>query len=493
MLRCARFLILSAFAITWSVGSATAHDSWLVAEKQSVEGGESARISFLTGEVFPISDAATTPDRVGAFDVMFGSRRVGIEIVELTENALRARATLNEEGYHVIGCTLRPRLITMTGKDFDLYLEGEEARGAIERRAGAPDGPVTEQYTKLTKTIVRVGKPADTDVGYSAVLGQRLEIVPISNPFDWAKGGAASVRVLLDGHPWEGVVLSAGHEGRGKHEYVYRGRTNAAGEASIPLNAGGRWFIKAYHIRAANPLADYSWESLWSSLTFDVQGGGAVTGTATEPQPTSRVVASNLLRGAPETMDAMGAIVAVHGEMSPYAVLGYRMGIRALADLRLSAGDRSLMAILRTPFQMPYPAAADGIQAATHATIGHLSLLITRTTPDQIQGEFVNRGNGMTVRCRPTRAVLDEIANTGAGKPADDLAIRLLEMGDDELFSVTLEQGRSSGAMSPPPDVEEAIEAQMAGSEKTSKRIRRPIRMMGLSEALTHGCRTSME
>ncbi len=469
------------------IARADAHDTWLVAETQSVASGESVRVSLRTGEVFPISDVATTPDRVAEFDVLFGHRRSAIGVVELTENSLRANSTLADDGFHVVGCSLRPRLITMNSKDFERYLESEEARNALStlRESSADEGPITEQYTKLTKTIVRVGQPDAADRGYAARLGQRLEIIPLTNPFEWRSGGVARVQVLLDGHPWAGVVLSAGHEGWGRHEYVYRGRTNADGEASIPLGAGGLWFIKAYHMREAGPLSDHAWESLWSSLTFAVQGDAARPALA----PKEKATPAREAPSADLTADVR-AITAVHGELSPYAALGFRMGKRALADLGMSPGDQRLMAVYRTPFSMPYSAAADGIQAATRTTIGRLSLLIAKADATELHADFLNQEERVTVQCRPRSALLNMIDRVGSAPAAEELAVRILGMADDDLFIVTRENAVRSGALAPDGEKSESADAAVAEGGRETRKIRRPIRMMGLSEALSAGCDT---
>src|SRR3954447_14031898 len=62
----------------------------------------------------------------------------------------------------------------------------------------------------------------------------------------------------------------------------------------------------------------------------------------------------------------------IHGASGPWAVVGYRMGERALKDLGLHRHSFSLMVVHRCPAQVQYSCVADGLQAATGASPGKL-------------------------------------------------------------------------------------------------------------------------
>lgn len=410
----------------FSVTTAFAHDSWLVADRHAIAIDQSVNVRFMTGEVFPIGDAATQPERVASFVVAKQDRTVPVEGISADDRSLGATYSTSAPGLHIFGVALRPRMITLESEKFDRYLRDERAVDAINLRAedrSAKD--VVEQYTKFAKTVVAIGDLDSADRTFLTPLGHRLEIVPLSNPMSWQSGANPGVRVMLDGHPWPGISVSAGRENSGAHAYSFSDRTNANGEIAIPLDVPGHWFIKAHFIRKAGPLDEHQWESFWATLTFQVTGN-----VQAASQDTIQAVSSASIT------DDVRLIVAVHGELSPWAALGYRMGKRGLKELDLMPGDPRLLAIHRTPFEQPFTIIADGIQASTRATLGRLSLLIAKVDRTDLRTEFIDRAGGGGVEFRISPKLLDELMAPDASDDPGTLAIRILIQRDDELFAV---------------------------------------------------------
>ena len=57
----------------------TAHDSWLVAGKNVAAKDEPVRLTFVTAEVFPISEQAAKPQRVAEWVVFQGGQQRKVE------------------------------------------------------------------------------------------------------------------------------------------------------------------------------------------------------------------------------------------------------------------------------------------------------------------------------------------------------------------------------------------------------------------------------
>jgi hypothetical protein len=81
-------------------------------------------------------------------------------------------------------------------------------------------------------------------------------------------GTALPVRVLFRKEPLAEANLGWDHPGT---EVTPRGtaRTNAKGEALIPLDRAGWMTIRLTHMTRPKQ-ADYEWESFWTTLTFQV-------------------------------------------------------------------------------------------------------------------------------------------------------------------------------------------------------------------------------
>src|SRR3954453_8049413 len=72
-----------------------------------------------------------------------------------------------------------------------------------------------------------------------------------------------------------------------------------------------------------------------------------------------------------------------HGAAGPWAVVGYRIGERALQELGLPRQSHSLLVVHRCPTQVQYSCLADGLQAATGASPGKLNLRVEEATAEE--------------------------------------------------------------------------------------------------------------
>lgn len=447
----ARISLLTCLFTLLYVRPATAHDSWLIADKSVAAEGESVWLSFVTGEVFPYGERATDPRRVASFRVAYRGRSEQITGFAPKDAGLSIRRAFSGVGVHVIGCALKPHLIEMKPEDFTSYLRSERAEAALARvaeRDAEGRRPIVEEYSKFAKTIVEVRPCEEIDDGWKTPLGHRLEIIPMSNPCHWKIGQTIEIRVLLDGHPWPDVPVSVGHEGADPaagdtkasnaqpsdehtHTYAFITRTDAKGVASIPLERAGHGFIKAHFIRPTDGLGRAAWESFWASLTFRVIGKSDITGEL------------RTLRSA-------------CGRLSPGSVIGYRMGIAALRHLGLSAGDDALLVRHLCPMETAYTSMVDGIQIATGASLGRMSLWLDRVeNPAQMRTVFINQQTGQTIRFDYRGEWLTRLSITKDAFEVEALSHEAATLPDDLLFAMTSSSTNSSPSSDPsdPPPV----------------------------------------
>ncbi|MCB9856077.1 MAG: DUF4198 domain-containing protein [Phycisphaerales bacterium] len=405
--RCLVWLV--AFAV---IRPALAVDSWLIVESDVIDTGTPAWIAFVTGDRFPIGDGIVDPARVEGLEVLHGQVKRSIEGLKAEDDAMSVRRAFDQTGYHVLGLTLKPRITTLDGDVFDQYLIEERANEALQlrRESNSRHEPVKERYTKFSKTIVEVGAADDANEGWLRPIGHRLELVPLTNPTLWQSGETVQIQVLLDGHPWPEVPVSAGHAGQTSREEVVRTRTNERGIASIRLSQSGHWYAKAHLIRPYDGLGDYAWESFWATYTFRVKGKVDVSGS-------------------------MQMLRAIHGSIDPWAVAGFIMGERALIELGLPYGSSDFLAVQHSPKKLPYSAMIDGLQAATGATIGKMNLKLKEAPASDLHCEFfqLSTGKGLTYRLND-----DILAKLMAveGQDAESLAVRMMTMTGEELFDL---------------------------------------------------------
>lgn len=397
-----------------------AHDSWLISDKSVANSDDEVWLSFVTGEEFPFGDKATAPSRVASFVDKHGKETTDIPGYLPQDKGLSVRRKISGTGLHVIGVALRPNTIELAPEKFEAYLHDERADAAIERFAQRADkkAAIFEEYTKFAKTIISVEPADENDKSFKAPAGHRLEIIPLTNPCRWKMGQTVKVEVLLDGFRWKDVPVSLGHEGTGPHQYAAQTRTNDKGVASFTLGKPGHAFIKAHFIRPRSGLGKVSWESYWASLTFRVQGDSKVN-------------------------EELRSIRNVHGDLTPGAVLGFRAGRSALEQLGLSRGEDGLHVLHQCPTSPDLTSMADGVQAATGATLGRLSLeLAPVPNARQTSTIFTNQHTGRTLTVRFPADIVEEIEAADDAFAVEALALRLATMPDELLFVVSADVTR---------------------------------------------------
>lgn len=264
----------SAFAIFAGVTAARAHDLFFRAPRYVLAPGEGVVVDVLSGS-FSRSENAISRDRLAELVLAGPGGRHKVPLSDWTETDPKSTLPLAFEGdgTYVLGAAVRPRLLTLPGKEFAAYLkeEGQDdilAARIAQKRSGEPS---RERYSKYLKAVFQVGAADDAA---PAVLGHAAEIIPDRNPYRLRPGDPLTVRCLVDGQPWaRKVVLAGGRRGTTDQRLPQqRLVTNDDGRATLRIVEAGIWYVKLVAIREiTDPEANY--ESKWATLTFAVGPG----------------------------------------------------------------------------------------------------------------------------------------------------------------------------------------------------------------------------
>jgi hypothetical protein len=250
---------------------ALAHDMWLVPPGSSpVE--QPVEVTVSVGMDFPISLDAIDPARVTMAAVGPGGESAQLAI-RADEQEARTTATFTPTtpGAWVVSAETRPNRLELEAAKFNDYLLHDGLPHVLAGRMdrGELDRDATERYSKYVKTLVGVG---DSDRGGEAalaVLGHRLEIVPLADPLAVSVGDTLGVRVFFQGEPLERANLCWDHPGNGE-DFTGQTWTDAEGRALVPIARSGLMTVRLVHM--TRPMAqDYEWESFWASYTFRVR------------------------------------------------------------------------------------------------------------------------------------------------------------------------------------------------------------------------------
>jgi len=95
--------------------------------------------------------------------------------------------------------------------------------------------------------------------------------------------------------------------------------------------------------------------------------------------------------------------VGFHGHLGPFLVIGIRMGLIGLRELKTTRGNPKLQATTIVKRAVPFSCAIDGIQVTTQCTVGNGKLKL-KSTQETVSAEFkLNRGKQVTVTLKPRK------------------------------------------------------------------------------------------
>lgn len=184
---------------------------------------------------------------------------------------------LRTAGTHLVAFDTHPSSIVLAADKFHSYLRDEGLDFVIRKReaTGTGSSPGRERFRRNIKTLIQAG--ARPDATYAVRTGQRLEIVPLANPFARRLGDELGFQVLFDGKPLSNALMQAWHK-RGKETSIIKTRTDARGRARVTPTQPGPWMISVVHMVPARNSPDHDWDSYWGNLTFAITKGPGQAG-----------------------------------------------------------------------------------------------------------------------------------------------------------------------------------------------------------------------
>lgn len=256
---------------------AAAHDLWLELSAGTPPAGATVTIDVRVGDRFPGDALPWRPAATVRFAVVGPA---GERPVEPGAGVPAASFAVAEPGDHAVVFRSGEAPIELPADKFDSYLaeEGLEAVAAWRAANGHGDRPGRELFSRSVKALVRAGPgaalaPAGRRSLHTLPTGLDLELVPAASPYDLAAGDDLELVLLWRGRPLAGALVEALL--REEPARIYSRRTDARGVVRLPATAPGFWRLSAVHMQAADG-SEADWRSVWSTLTFHLDGRQAV-------------------------------------------------------------------------------------------------------------------------------------------------------------------------------------------------------------------------
>ncbi|NLR91434.1 DUF4198 domain-containing protein [Flammeovirga agarivorans] len=268
----------------------SSHDLYIKMETYFLKPNQEASFSLYNG-TFESSENTISRDRLLDASIVAHGKRVAISArqwVDQDSTVTKAIFKPTEEGTYVAGVSTKERVFQQTAEEFNSYLKHDGVLDMLNERkySNTLDEDVAESYQKHVKAIYQVGDQKSED--WKTILGYPIEFVPMDNPYAKHSGESLDVQLLLDGQPLANQIVYAdhvsghhshdghthSHDHGSDHEHTHTNgkqlRTNDQGIITVGLPEDGIYFLRTIHMKKVEGNKDYTHQSKWSTLTFEV-------------------------------------------------------------------------------------------------------------------------------------------------------------------------------------------------------------------------------
>lgn len=262
-------------AISLLAGTAVAREFWLEPARFFLEPGAAVHLRRLSGEAFAGRPWSGTSKRLVRFQHNApGQPPADLLPLVAATDTLATTLTFRQPGTHLISLLTNEALLTLPPAEFQTYLREQGMEQALALREQRKENmlPGREAYRRCAKTLLQVGRTGSSDSTrtWARPVGLPLELVPEQNPYTLPLNGALTLRLLADGRPLAGQLVTLWRRGATPQPLVSKLRSNQNGRVLFRIIAPGEYLVGAVQMVAAPPGQAADWRSTWTTLTFAV-------------------------------------------------------------------------------------------------------------------------------------------------------------------------------------------------------------------------------
>jgi len=130
--------------------------------------------------------------------------------------------------------------------------------------------------------------------------------------------------------------------------------------------------------------------------------------------------------------------VNFHGHLGPFLVIGVRMGVIGMRELKLRSNDGKLLVTAHLKYSIPISCVLDGLQVITRCTTGNQKLRLIDSS--NIAAKFT-LNNGKEVTVEVDFAVYNKLksqllSENNSPKEVEHLAHLIASMPEEDLFII---------------------------------------------------------
>lgn len=265
---------LSIFGIVLTFGATSAlpHEFWIDPPEFQVQSNVPFVADLRNGELFKGSTQSFFENRNTRLQVILGDEAADIS-GRMGDRPAIQLAPPGRDGLMILAHEAAPS--TLTYKEWPKFMKFVDHKDfseaeAIHTARGWAKENFDETYTRHSKSLVAVGHGAGSD----RKLGLVTEFVALDNPYAPDFDGTLDVSLFYNDAPRADAQIEVYARDAQDQVTVSIIRTDAAGQAAVPVVAGMEYLLDAVVLRevegATTADAGPVWETLWATLTFAV-------------------------------------------------------------------------------------------------------------------------------------------------------------------------------------------------------------------------------
>lgn len=249
--------------------AAKGHEFWIDPVDHVVDPGAPVVANIRVGEAYEGTAFSYIPQRFRRFDIAQDGnvRAVGGTVGDRPAMTLDGQDAGLLTAIHVTG---DQHITWSTWEKFVSFLEHKDLTWGLAEHdsRGLSRENVRERYSRYAKSLIAVGDGAGDDLE----AGLEVEIVALENPYTGDMSDGINIRALYQGAPLDDVQIEVFRKDANGDVTITTARTDAAGEAAIPVTPGARYMLDTVVLRPLEVVEDRDppWETLWANLTFEV-------------------------------------------------------------------------------------------------------------------------------------------------------------------------------------------------------------------------------
>ena len=230
-------VVLAVFLGSQAVVAADSADVWIETDPRLPQAGDTVRVVLMQGSGFSGSELPAAQWNMDRLQHVWKSGRTNLAA------AGKLQFEIDEAGAQLVAFSSKPQ---------------RKARG-------------DEAITRFCKVLFMAGGAAVGGPLHYSEVGQRLEIVPQTDPSAMRERGTFEVQILFDREPLAGQnVRAISHDAPAGDEQ--RAATDEIGVARLHFDRAGAWLIKVEHRVRCSNCGSTGRERLASTLVLDTGG-----------------------------------------------------------------------------------------------------------------------------------------------------------------------------------------------------------------------------